>query len=206
MKQTTKRFASMAIVAALLIAAFVVYSNLIGPAYQDALKVKSDVISRQNFVQNQQEAVKNVKQLISDYASQTSMQDAVSAVLPERPSAAEALAALNNMISQSGLQASSFSIGSGSGAGGAPAGAPSFGYGAPPVATLVRPVGVMTLQGDAVGPYEAVKIFLGELDDSLRIFDVQNLSLTPQDKPTVDSYHLHFSASVYYQTAPNASQ
>ncbi len=197
MKQATKRFVSMIIVLLFIVGAFVIFFELIRPAYEDAQTIRSEVISRETFVHDQEDAIAQVQQLIQSYQSETGVQESVDRALPGSPDFAGALYQLNGIATGNGIGLSTLSVS-----------APSLASNRPDPATssssasvaLVKPVGTVSFQVKLTGRYEDLKAFLADLEDNIRIFDVQSLSVQQAGtKPGVDLYTVDMSITTYYQ-------
>jgi len=195
MQQTTKRFASMIIVLVFIVGAFVVFFEFIRPAYDDAQQVRSEVISREQFVTDQQEAIQQVQQLIASYQSQATVQDSVTKALPNAPDFAGALYQLNGIASGSGVGLQSLTVS-------APTlstSKPTPGVSSDPTA-LVRPIGALTFQVKYAGRYEDVKTFLQNIENNVRLFDVQSINVQPAGtKGVTDFFTVDMSVVTYYQ-------
>lgn len=185
------------IVALVLVAgAFMILVDLIVPAYEAAQKIKSDAMSRKDFVDRQSATIKQVQKLISTYAGQGQVQEEVSLRLPQSQDLAGALAQLNGLIQASRLAPQAFSI-SVTEAQNAPD--TSQKAKKAPQDVLRKPIGTLTLQVKFIGLYDDLKSFLNRLETNIRIFDVRSLSIQPITKSNQDLYSFDMSILTYYQ-------
>lgn len=188
----------MAVAFTLVAAAFIVYFNFTQPAYQEAQGIKAKVISRQNFVQNQQAAISLVKNSIASYKGEGQLQDIVSLALPLDPDLAGAFAQItsliqNNRLALQGITVSlpvmqTISTQSLPGKTGA-----AFS------STILKPFGVVTFQIRLIGSYEDFKAFLKNLQSNIRIFDIQKISFQSAAKSDQNLYVYDVTVNTYYQ-------
>ncbi len=87
-----------------VVAAFVVFFQFVRPAYSEAQDVRAEVISRQNFIEQQTAAVAQVQQLIDKYNADTGVQETVSKVIPSTPDVGGALYQLTSIAQGYGIQ------------------------------------------------------------------------------------------------------
>lgn len=199
MKQSTKRFFSLIVAFVLVVGALVAYFNFIQPVYQEAQKIKAQVISRESFVQNQQAAISQVKKSIGSYKGEGQLQDVVSLALPLSPDLAGAFAQLTGLIqnNQLALQGVTVSLPVMENLSAKPAqgktGSVSF------AATIIKPFGVVTFQARIVGSYENFKAFMKNLESNIRILDIQKITFQPAGKPDQNLFAYDLVVSTYYQ-------
>ncbi|MBI5220802.1 MAG: hypothetical protein HY978_03120 [Candidatus Liptonbacteria bacterium] len=197
MKQTTKRFLSMIISLALIVAAFLVLFDLIQPAYGEVQQIRSEQISRENFLAKQRAAVEQVKNLITATRSEQELQRVLSLALPTQPDPAGAIAQLDGIAEGNRLALKGLSISlseqqaSGGQADQAQSGAAN---------SLARPLGSATFQIRFASTYEDMKAFLRGVETNLRLFDVRSINLQPPAKIGDTKYDLEMVLETYYQT------
>lgn len=187
---------SMIIALAFVIGSFIIFFQLIRPAYEEAQVVRSEVISREIFVNDQQEAITQVEQLIQSYQSEVGVQNSVSQALPQEPDFAGALYQLNGIAMGNGLTLQSFTVS-----------APALST-TRPVATstaldsaaLVLPIGSVTFQMKFSATYENIKAFLGNIENNVRLFDVQSVGVQPVGVGGQNLYTVDLAVMTYYQT------
>jgi len=198
MKQSTKRFLSMAGGLFFLVGAILIYVSFLKPAYDDIQQVKSEQMSRSNLIKDQQAAIKKVQDLIKTYQGQGQLQDTISAILPNDQDIPVVIAQMNGLIQNTGMISKSFSV-------------TAAGLGIAPNATstsLISNLVPIQVQARFSGTYEDFKNFLTKLETNIRIFDVKNISVSPvasnqpgqpsqiQGRPT---YNFDLGATTYYQ-------
>lgn len=183
----------------LIIAALIMYFNFIQSAYQEAQKIKAQVISRENFVQSQQAAISQVKNSISSYKGEGKPQDVVSLALPLSPDLAGAFAQLTSLAQNNRLALQSITVSlpamqnlSAKPALGAASGA-SF------ASTITKPFGTAAFQVRMIGTYEDFKTFVKNLESNIRILDIQKMAFQPAGKPDQNIYTYDLSINAYYQ-------
>ena len=200
MKQTTKRFLSVILGLILLILSFVVYIDFIVPAYASAQSLKAQILSLDNFLTAEKDAVSKVQNLISAYKSEEDLQRAVSLALPQNEDVVGAVAQVSGLIQISGVSLESLSTLSVTSGGQKPAKTPLD------KSSFVTPIGTSVIQFKLVGPYDNLKIFLSRLETNMRIFDIKTLVLQPtataagRNAQPVYSYDV--SVGTYYQAQP----
>ncbi len=192
MKQSTKRLFSVLFSLFLIGGAFLLFSNFIRPAYQEAQKIKGDVQARQQFVLQQQEVVRKVQQLVSSYNNEADLRNLVSLTLPLERDVSGALTQLGGLVQDQTLGAQSFAI--------TPQQNDAPTAIAPPSGSILnRPLGTLLFQFSFSGSYDNLKSFLEKLESNVRIFDVRTLSLVPVGKSTQDIYKVDLTVVTYYQ-------
>ncbi|MBI2623751.1 MAG: hypothetical protein HYW65_04275 [Candidatus Liptonbacteria bacterium] len=195
MKQTTKRLMSMIVSLLLMGGAAILFFNFIQPAYADVQALKSEVLVREEFVRNEQDAVKKVQQLISAYNNQAERREFISLVLPLTADVSGALTQLAGLVQNDTLGAQAFTVSEEGDSSGWSAGAA-----APKDAVdLTRPLGTLSLQVAFTGSYENVKNFLEKLETNIRVFDAISFGIAPSAKPNQDLYKVDLRIATYYQ-------
>ncbi len=178
----------------LILASFIIYFNFIQPAYSAADNIKQDMLSRQKFVQEQQAAITQVKNLINSYKGETQLQDIVSLALPLNPDLAGAFAQINGLIQNNKLSLQGITVN-------LPVrqNISAKGFSAGTVSIIAKPLGLFTLQLRLTGTYEDFKAFLRNLETNIRIFDVEKLAVQQAAKPNQDIYIYDLTLDTYYQ-------
>ncbi len=191
MNQSSKRFTSMLVAVLLIIAAFVVFFDLIQPTYSDLETMKGQQISLAKQLDSEQQLVANFQQLLSKYNSDTQTQQVLAAAMPSGPDVAGALAQIYGTAAADRLAVQGIAIS-------APA---------PQVSQTTNPTvkapGVVTFQVTAGGSYDGIKQFLADLETNIRIFDVTSMSVQPggvSGKAGSNFFILTVTASTYYQS------
>jgi hypothetical protein len=193
MKQSTKRFASFTVAFALVVAALVVYFNLVVPAYEDGQQVKAEMLARKDFVNNQKDAIDQTKKLIASYKGEGQLQQVVSEVLPLAPDLAGAFAQLNGIIQVNHLSPQGVTVN-----------IPVLQNtpktpGTQNTGVTIKPFGSIALQVRLIGTYEDFKAFLKNLESNIRIFDTEKVGVQQAGKPNQDIYIFDLTLNTYYQ-------
>lgn len=170
-----------------LAGAFLIFFDLIQPAYGDLQAKKGKEVSARAFLQGEEQLVAQAKKLIDQYASATAAADTLALSMPSGQNLAGALAQLYGIAQNNGLAIQSVSVspatvvaaqsrapsqsdatGGAGGTGGAGALTPS---------QIVRPMGMIAFQVTAAGSYESLKAFLAGIETNIRLFDVTGLAI-----------------------------
>ena len=181
----------------LLLGAFIVYFDLIQPAYQDAQATKATELGLSRFLSVEKEAVTKVQNLVSSYKGEGQVQGAVSAALPLQADDPGALAQIYGLAQNSGLSLLSVSVSVKNPQPPVNAGPAS------PGAALIKPTGMTLFQVKLVGPYDGLKAFLSRLETNMRIFDLVSLTLQTNaggaGKASQATYSYDMVIATYYQ-------
>jgi len=204
MKQSSKRFTSMIITVACLVAALIVFFDLLEPAYGDLEAEKGKQVSDAQFLASEQQIVTQAKNLLTQYQNETSAQANLALAMPSGPDVAGALAQIYGIASANGLSIGGINVT-----------APTIQLQAPQSTTpgapltaaqLVKPVGTLTFQIIATGSYESMKAFLQAIESNLRIFDTTNFALQPTPSTgakgvfNADMFTYNVTITTYYQS------
>lgn len=199
MKQATKRFLSLTLSLFFVIGAVIIYFSFIQLAYQDLQVEKEKVLGKEAFLSTQKAAVEKIGGFISSYESSGRFQEidgAVSAALPPGEETSNALVQLSGILEQSGLtlKTMNFSV-----AGIKNIVPSASGKRQAQSKKLEKPVGTIRIQTQFSGSYENLKRFLGKLETSLRIFDVESITFAPLDRAR-DNFSYNMAIITYYQS------
>ena len=190
MQQGSKRLISMIITLFSLVGAFIIFFQLIRPAYIEAQDTRAEVIARQAFIDAQQEAVAEVQKLIEQFRSNGGAAQTVNEVLPDAPDVGGALYQLTSLarnndvfIKSTTAQSPQISVSDNNKKNAANVG-------------IVRPLGVASFQVKAEARYEDIRSFLEKLEDNVRLMDVQSLALSEGNGGLLD---VDLTVATYYQ-------
>jgi len=200
MKQPTKRFLSFLLSLIFIAGSFVVYSYFIRPLYNDAIKIRAEMLSKREFIGEQKKIIEQVEGLIKTYNApeQLKIREQISIAIPRGIDYSEILAQVNGLSRESGLimRKIDFSIqgnqnvtsrrsrGSEEEAG-----------------SIIKPVGSVTVKVTLEGDYQNFKALLELFESNLRIFEPKIISISPKQTKsglTLFDYELEFIT--YYQT------
>ncbi len=214
MKQTTKRLSSTLIALLLLVAAFVVFFNLIQPEYTIVEGLRAQEVSEQLLLASEQALVKQVQGIVSSYQSQAAQAQEVSLAMPIGPDTSEALAQIYGIAANSGLTIQNVAVTSqNSGIGASSSGdttASSASSTSMAISAVIKPKGTLTFQVAGIGSYGALKTFLQGVETNIRVFDVTGIGISPiaslggsssSAAPQQDLFSYTLTVVAYYQTS-----
>jgi hypothetical protein len=210
MKQSAKRFVSMFLALFFLVAAFVVFFDLVQPAYVAVQSLRGQLAGETQLLNSEKTLVAQAQNLINSYKSGSSGQQNVSLAIPQGQDVAGALAQVEGIAQNDNVSLTSLGIGAPT-LGGAPS--PATAGGAGSASQAVKPLGSFTLNLSGSASYENLKNFLDQIETNIRIFDLQSLSLGPasviapaataKNAPAApvshDLFNYNLSIRTYYQ-------
>lgn len=210
MKQTTKRLSSTLIALLLLVAAFVVYFDLIQPEYGVVEALRGQEESQQALLASEQALVKQVNGIVSDYQSQSAQAQEVSLAMPIGTDTSEALAQLYGIAANSGLAIQSIAVSSqSSGVSAASTLGGSASTTPMTVSAVIKPEGTLSFDISGIGSYGTLKTFLQGVENNIRVFDVTSIGISPVASlnsassaagTTQDLFSYTITVVSYYQT------
>lgn len=188
MKQSSKRLTSMLLALLFLTSAFLIFFDLIQPAYGDLQKKKGQEVSAQAFLVQERQTIAQAKKLIDQYANESTAADNLSLSMPSGKNLAGALAQIYGIAQNNGIVVQAIGVSLPAIAAAQSQQAKIQGQSGNVTAPLtlnqiVKPAGTISLQVTAAGSYENLKAFLAGLEANLRVFDVINLGI--QSAPLV---------------------
>ncbi len=196
MKQSSKRLLSSVVALFFLGGTFLVFFNLVQPAYAELQHLRGEIKSRNDFIDQQQKVINQVKDLVAAYEGGAEVHEAVSLALPLEADIATAIGQLNGLLTVSNLSPRGFTA---SFSDASPASAL-----ADPLKELnsgvpVEKMGLITFKLRFSGQYADFKKFIGNLETNIRIMDVTEIALQPFEKPNKDAYAYDLTVVTYYQ-------
>ena len=185
-----------------LVAAFVVFFDLVQPAYGNLMTAKGTLAGEQALLQNEASTTAQVNAIISTYSSESADLQSVGQILPSGENIAGAAAQVYGLASADniGIQMMSMSVSAPTqGAARTVGGAAGLAAG-----LAVRPTGTIALSLTASGNYESFRNFLSGLETNTRIFDVKQLSIQPAitmvgNQKATDFFNFQLTVDTYYQ-------
>ena len=200
MKPSTKRLTSAFIALALFIAAFVVFFDMVQPAYGTLMAARGQLVSEQQTLQNESSTISQIESVMAKYASQPAAQAEVNEALPVGADMANAVTQVYGLAQVNNLNVQNIGISLSSNANGQMV---AFGDAAT-AGLLARPTGTIAFNITANGTYENFLNFLSGLQSNLRIFDVRQVSI--QNATTLgskggvqDMFNYAVTVDTYYQ-------
>jgi hypothetical protein len=202
MKQGTKRLLSLVIALVFLAVAFVLFFDLVEPAYSDVQTLRGQAVGEATSLASEQTLVTQIKNLLTSYTTQSGNETSLGLAMPTGQNISGALTELegiaqNNNIAINNILVSPPSLLAQSAA--------NAGNASGTAAGLVKPLGSFTLQLTAQGSYENFQNFISQIETNIRLFDIQSVSLTPVSSAggtkvvTADNFNYSVSIETYYQ-------
>jgi len=184
----------------LVVAAFVMYFDLLSPAYAALQTEKGQELSNQQLLSNEKQIVTQVQSLISQYQNQTQSQQSASMALPTGPDVAGALNQLYGLASANTINIQSVGV-SLQAVAATPTEAPVTDQieSAAEGASITEPLGTISFSLTATGSYENFQAFLQSLETNIRLFDVQAISLASNGASNQDNFTYSLTVVTYYQ-------
>ncbi|MDO8574630.1 MAG: type 4a pilus biogenesis protein PilO [bacterium] len=189
MRQSTKRLFSMLLALALIVAAFVIFFNYTRATYDNIKVIRGEKASREKFIEDQQQAISNVRKLLESYRGEVDFQNAISASFSDSPNLSAAIAQISGLASQSSITLVSVTVGK-SGAAPKTVSGPT---------SLIRPLNVIGFSIKLIGSYEKLKDFLSKLESNVRIFEVNSIGIQPLGESNQNIYSFDIQVETYYQ-------
>ena len=184
----------------LLVASMVLYFEFILPVYDEVLAIKAQKLGREEFLNGKKSIIKQVQSLIDTYEGQGQVQQVVSLTLPAEEDIGGAIAQLNGLARNSGFIVRSLSISTTDFYGGE---ANESGNGENSAAVIQKPIGRVSISASMAGSYDNLKSFISLLETNVRIFDLENLAISPNlsgNKGSAqDIFEYSLGVVTYYQ-------
>ncbi len=185
MKSSTYRLLSILGSSLLLIAAVIVYSNLVHPAYNEVQRLRDQRAANLNLLQEQSEAINVVQRLLSEYQSLAQIQENISTILPNKEEVPSVINQLQGLATVNNLNIESLSLQ----------------Y--PPLTTsadpLIKSLGTLRVTIRLNGDYKNLSPFLGDLETNIRLMDVYSLGIEGGGVPGKNKLIYNLVLDTYYQ-------
>lgn len=185
MKPSTYRLLSILGSSFLLIAAVIVYSNLVYPAYNEIQKLRDQRKADLNLLQEQGEAINAVNRLLSEYQSLAQIQENISMVLPNKEGVPSVINQLQGLARINNLNIDSLSLQ----------------Y--PPLKasadSLIKPLGTLRVTVRLNGDYKNLRPFLEDIETNIRLMDVYSLGIEGGGVPGKIKLTYNLVLDTYYQ-------
>lgn len=191
MRVSTKRILSIGAALLLFIGALLVYLNLIRTEAGVVNELRASVQSRTNLLERQQEVVGEVQNLIAQFQNVGQVQETVSLAIPTGEQNVSALRQIEAIANASGVSLSSIDFKAGLMKAVGKKNASS-------TESLIKRLGALKITMNVIGGYENLKLFLSNLETSMRLTNVQGfkyapgVGVNPSDQLTIE-------AEMYYQ-------
>jgi hypothetical protein len=180
MKQTTKRLSSTLIALLLLVAAIVVFFDVIEPEYANVQSLRGQEESEQALLVSEQQLAKQAQGIVSTYQSQSAQAQEVGLAMPIGQDNSEALAQIYGIAANSGITIQNIAVSAQGSTANTAATSDTAGTGAAArIGTIIKPKGSLSFQIIGLGSYESLKTFLQGLENNIRVFDVTAIGINP---------------------------
>ncbi|MEK7574458.1 MAG: hypothetical protein AAB514_02945 [Patescibacteria group bacterium] len=190
MRASTKRILSIMISALLLIAVAVIYVELIKPAYSSIQNLRGEIQARNNLLEEQNHAVSQVQNLISQLQDQNiaKFQEQISLVLPTTESVPQALSQYQAIAQASGLSIQSVGI--------------NYLAIKPAVSDigLAKGIGTDRFKLKLLGSYEAMRAFFQAIETNVRLTDLATFKINRAGQSGQNLYLGEIVVDSYYQS------
>lgn len=201
MKQSSKRLISVFLAFAFVVAAFILFFDLVQPTYSDMQALRSQQLGQEDYLKNQTLLVKQVQTILNTYQNEAQGAANVGLAMPSGQDIAGALTQIQGIAAASGVTIGSIAVTS-----------PTIQVrtpGAAATSSLMKPLGSFTFKLAVTGSYESFKNFLSEIETNIRIFDVKDVTLAPTAAGATaggkvaspsDQFNYAVTVATYYQT------
>lgn len=194
MRLSTKRILAIGAAFIFFIGALLVYFNLVQTEAAAVNELRAKVFARSNLLAAQKEVVGQVQNLIAQFQNVARVRDTVSLAVPEGVESVQALRQIEAIARVSGVALTSLDFKAAlATVPGKRAAVQTTGAG-----SLLKKLGVLNITVSAAGPYDALKLFLSQLETTIRIANVTEFKYAPlttregEDRLTVE-------VEMYYQ-------
>ena len=186
MRPATRRTFSLLLSLGVLIVAVVVHVLFVRPVYDEVVELRSSLKAKDNFYQEQGQAITRVNDLIAQYQGAGQLQQTVSMSFPVSEDLSSIFNQLRTLAEINGLSIKIFGV--------------------KPLAlqplserSLVKNVGTLQLSLKVLGPYESFKNFLQGVETNIRIMDTQQITIEQAGESGSNFYSYTLSIDTYYQ-------
>jgi Tfp pilus assembly protein PilO len=192
MRISTKRILSIGAALLFFIGAVVAYINLIRPELATVNELRARVQSGSNLLATQQQVVEQVQNLIAQFQNVEQVRDSVSLAVPTGEQNVSALRQIEAIANVTGVALSSIDFKTGL------AKTTSKKNASSTADTLIKRLGTLKITMNVNGGYDSLKLFLSNLETSMRLTNVQGFKYAPAIGGSV-SDQLTVEAEMYYQ-------
>jgi Tfp pilus assembly protein PilO len=199
MKQSSKRLFSILIALAFVMAALVMFFDLVQPEYSNMMMSKENLAAGEALLQSENQSVSQAQKIIAEYQSQGALEGNVSLAVPTTEDIPGALAQLYGLAANNGISVQSISVS-------APTIQPQTTMAT--TTDIVKPIGTISFQVTAEGAYEGLENFVSGLETNVRIFDLKGVTIVPaavsagKDGVATSEDYFNYTMTIdtYYQT------
>lgn len=164
MRSSTKRLISMLISGILLLGTAVFIPSIIGPAVENINEKRSELRSKETFLQERTEVVEAVDRLVTQLVENLSdLQMSIDTAIPSEEDLKNIINQLDGMLARSNSSLSSVTV--------------SEARSADLISPQTQGLGFMDMEINLSGNYSDIKDFVGLIETNLRLFEVVELSV-----------------------------
>ncbi len=186
MKVATRRFAELIGSFILFAATIFIYAVLLEPAYVEVNKLRGELFSERQVLEEQRTIVEKVKMALQQYQDLSKIADTISLVLPGKEAYPTLMNQLDTIAKSAGIFLDSVNLNT----------LAVFEAG---TAAKKSPLPTtLQLTMNLIGPYSSFKEFLSKIETNVRLIDVVRFSVAPTAVGQNYSYSL--VAHTYYQS------
>jgi len=180
MKPSTKRTLGLLASIVLLIAALVIYANLILPSYGDVQQLRGELTAKVSLYEQQQTIITRVKNLLAQFKNSAELQSTISLALPTDEGVTSLIRQVNSIAKAVGVRLDNFSVN----------------------VLPFKPNNLGSLQASfqITGSYGAIKNMLRILETNVRVMDLKSVRLDPAGvRPNEDRFVSSIVVEAFYQ-------
>ncbi|MEX2436536.1 MAG: hypothetical protein WD471_00050 [Candidatus Paceibacterota bacterium] len=186
MRSSTKRILSILFSGIFLIATITVVVNYIFPALNEVTEKRSTLYSKEQFLNNQANAIEGVQGLINSFQEFSELQETVNQAIPTSENTTQILNQVDVISRASGVLLESIDVTS-----------QTF---LPSERPLHKRLGSMNVVVDAQGGYDNLKTFLEFLENNVRVFEINEFSIAPiGDVGLSSNYKITLLVETFFQ-------
>lgn len=164
MRSSTKRLISMLISGILLLGTAVFIPSVIGPAVENINEKRTELRSKEVFLQERTEVVEAVDRLVTQLVENLSdLQMSIDVAIPNEEDLKNIINQLDGMLARSNSSLSSVTV--------------SEARSADLISPQTQGLGFMDMEINLSGNYSDIKDFVGLIETNLRLFEVVELSV-----------------------------
>ncbi|MGC9046636.1 MAG: hypothetical protein ACP5IC_00745 [Minisyncoccia bacterium] len=181
MRASTKRILFISFSVILLGASIIVFGNYIQPEFSVISDLRSKAATKESLYLTENQIVKQVQGLMGKYSTLSSSNESVNLAIPINPGITQALNQIAGIAQNAKFVINSININ------------------VLPLSDttkdVIKRLGVVELNIDGSGDYNAVKSFIRGLDIDARISDVKNITINTNGS----NFVVHLTVDTYYQ-------
>ncbi len=173
MRQSTKRLLSGLLSILFLLFGFFVFIYLIKPLYGEIQQLRSEVLIKQNDLNNQKSLIDQFKKIANDYQDKQKIQETLSLILPYNPEIGEALTQINGLAEANNLDISFINVSKL-----VSLVSPDLSLKNSSSTLNLKPLGSFDINLRMRGSYQNFKNFLNQIETNIRFFNFKNISVS----------------------------